>query len=232
MRFDEIADVFTKQFGKESKTNFSRNEFVTICVTPDAVQFSAPVQNFLKQYKPIGRGLEGFVFPDTYFFNTTATAKDVVDKMISTLIAKLSSDDLTHIANSKYTFYQTLTVASIIEREAFTNLEKPDIADVFYKRLEEGVDGVRLLQVDAALLYSAKDWKADAFKLKSIDTPYNTYIHPGLTPTPISNPGIAAIRAAINPNPNPYFFYVHDKNGVVHFAKTLAEHNQNVRQYL
>jgi len=120
----------------------------------------------------------------------------------------------------------------MIERETFTDDEKSQIADIIYKRLEQGVNGVKLLQIDATLLYIAKDWKADAFSLKGSDDLYNTYKYPGLPPTPIANPGIVSIQGAIYPERNDYLYYIHDDNGVVHFAKTLSEHNENVRKYL
>ena len=94
-----------------------------------------------------------------------------------------------------------------------------------------------MLQFCSTMLYIIKDWKADdqiteALKDKYKTNPYNTYRVAGLPPTPIANPGLSAIRAAIYPEANDYYFFLHDSNGVIHYGRNLSEHNANVRKYL
>ncbi|MFQ5493328.1 MAG: endolytic transglycosylase MltG [Candidatus Dojkabacteria bacterium] len=232
LRYDEIADIMRDEFKGVPNTTFKRNEFIDIAKNPDNYTFTDEVQSFLNEHKPAGESLEGFLLPETYFMYFDTSAKEVVERMIETMITPLTDEDLAAISTSGYNFYEILNVASMIEREAFTDSEKPQIADVIYKRLEQGVDGVKLLQIDATLLYGARDWEADAFALKQVDGPYNTYLRAGLPPTPIANPGITAIRAALFPEANEYFYYIHDLTGRVYFAKNLAEHEANIRNHL
>lgn len=232
LRNDEIADIITKAFNGVEDSEFNRAEFDVIVKNPDNSNITGTAKEFLNELKPAGASLEGYLYPDTYMFAKDATAEQVISKMLNTLSLKLSHEDIFTINNSKYSFYEILNVAAMIERESFAISEDAMIADVIYKRLEKGVNGVKLLQIDATLLYPAKDWKADAFALKKVDNPYNTYIHPGLPPTPIANPGIDAIKAAIYPEENDYYYYIHDKTGKIHFARTYNEHLTNVNNYL
>ncbi len=232
LRYDEIADILEKAYTDVENDNFSRSEYIVIIENPDVYAFSSEVKSFLTENKPSGKNLEGFLYPETYFFPKDATAGDVLEIQIKTLKGKLSQEDYNKISQSKYNYYEYLTIASMIEREAFADDEKPDISDVIFKRLENGVLGVKLLQIDATLLYQAKDWKADPVVEKTKDGPYNTYKRTGLPPTPISNPGVDSIKASIYPKSNDYYFYLHDSDGVIHFARTQSEHNANVRRYI
>jgi len=135
--------------------------------------------------------------------------------------------------------YETLIIASMIEREAKTEGDRAKIARVIYNRLEMGMK----LQIDATLYYAAPDGSTFA-QAKDIDSPFNTYLYKGLPPTPIANPGRASIAAALHPAQNPlqndpicakavkpcrYLFYVlSDKEGNHKFAATLADHEANV----
>jgi len=238
LRYDEVINAVSKAF--EASTYFSKTEMTSIVENPDNYSFSTQIQQYLDTYKPAGKNLEGFLFPDTYYFAKTATAKDIIERQIATLFTKLSAADLNIAKNSNYTLYEYLTVASLLEKEA--NVKKIDdeymIADVIYKRLERGVEGtgVKLLQLDCTLAYPLKDWSYfDTHNFdegKLVDTPYNTFIHTGLTPTPINNPGMNTIHAAINPIRNDYYYYIYDEQGQVYFGKTLADHERNVRLYL
>ena len=233
MRYDEIAEKAATVFAGKNEAKFVESEFIAIAEAPDSTTFNSKVTAFLQKYKPAGKNLEGFLYPETYFFKPDTTALAVIEKLISTLEEKVITANVITAAHlEKYSFYEYLTIASIIERETFTLEEKPLIADIYFRRLEQGVQGVKLLQADATLTYIVKDWKADVFPLKTNKSPYNTYLYPGLPPTPISNPGLAAIKASVNPEANDYWYYIHDNDGVVHYAKTLAEHEANIRKYL
>lgn len=232
LRYDEVADILASEFGKQTTSNFDKSEFLSMVERPDVYSFSSDISEFLSKFKPEGKNLEGFLYPDTYFFGVEDDSRAVLERLLRTLKNKLTADDLEKLETNKYSFYEILTVASMLEREALHFDEEPDIADVIYKRLEKGVGGVKLLQIDATLLYPAKDWKANAFLLKNNDNPYNTYKYAGLPPTPISNPGIIAIRAALSPKANDYYYYIHDMSGVIHFGRNLGEHEANISKYL
>ena len=232
LRYDEISELLNLSFSSLSETKFDKDEYIRIVENPDSYEFSEPAKSFLSEHKPAGKNLEGFLYPDTYFFSKDATALEIINKQVATLSLKLTGDDKAAISKSSYSLYDKLNIASMVEREAFTNDEKADIADVIYKRLEQGVVGVKLLQIDATLLYQANDWKADPVREKAKDGPYNTYTRTGLPPTPICNPGIDSLRASIYPNSNDYFFYLHDSSGNIHFARNQSEHDANVRKYI
>ncbi len=232
LRYDEVAEIISNAFANEAEKKFIKERFEEIVKNPDASALAGSAKEFLNKFKPAGKSLEGYLYPDTYMFSKDATAEMVIEKMINTLSLRLSREDIYVIENSNYSFYDLLNIAAMIERESFAVSEDAMIADVIFKRLEKGVNGVKLLQIDATLLYPAKDWKANAFALKSVDNPYNTYMYPGLPPTPIANPGIDAIKAAIYPESNDYYYYIHDKTGKIHFAKTYGEHLNNVNKYL
>jgi UPF0755 protein len=122
-----------------------------------------------------------------------------------------------------------MILASLVEREGYTNDDRPIIADILQRRLEEGW----LLQVDATLLYPVKDWKHEITQVdKDNNNPYNTYRYPGLPPTPICNPGLQSINAVRNPQSNNYYYYIHEEDGTPHYSETLSEHNENVNRYL
>jgi len=231
LRSDEMAKIFAKRLKKGGAT-FNTSRYLKIIADPDSASFSEEISAFLKENKPVGVSLEGFLFPDTYFFSKDDDEKVVLEKQLANLAERIEPGDLKKAQKSEFSFYQHLIIASMIERETFTEKEKPDVADIFQKRLIQGVNGVKLLQVDATLLFIAKDWKADVVGLKNSDNPYNTYKFVGLPPGPIANPGLSSIEASIRPKKNNYFFYIHDEDGVVHFAETQAEHDQNVIKYL
>jgi UPF0755 protein len=192
---------------------------------------------FLTQTKD----LEGMLFPDTYLFARDANAAKVVSTLKNTFdkrIETLKAD----IAQSGYTQNQTLVMASILERETKDKdpNERPTVAGILYNRLRDGMP----LQADATLQYAltrAKcrqeadkcNWWPTVYREDyTFVSPYNTYANKGLPPAPVSNPGLSALKAAANPTDSDYFYYIHEENGTVHYAKTLVEHNENVRVYL
>ena len=117
----------------------------------------------------------------------------------------------------------------MIEREANLDAEMPMIADVLWKRLDEGIH----LGVDATTRYELNEWKRPLYTADfQKDSPYNTRKKYGLPPTAISNPGIKAIRAAVYPKKNKYYYYLHDRKGQIHWGKTHDDHVRNKQQYL
>lgn len=239
LRSDEIADILDKAFATadQTKRKFTKADYLSLVESPKLENFSSDVNEFLSQNLPTGKTLEGYLFPDTYYFDEAATAANIIDKQLLTLMGKLDTEDYQKIYESKYSFHEYMTIASLIERETLTVAERPIVADILYKRLENGVNGVKRLELCSTMLYIIKDWKADykineALKEQYKDNPYNTYRVAGLPPGPIANPGIVSIKAAIYPEANEYYFFLHDANGLIHYAKTYAEHNANIRKFL
>jgi len=175
--------------------------------------------------------LEGYLFPSTYFEGVkNYTNKKFIQRLYNTFqqqIAPLRDE----ITASKRTLADTVIVASMIEREAFGSdlKEKQQIANVIWKRLDEGI----ALGIDATTRYELNDWKNPLYAADlEKNTPYNTRRKLGLPPTAISNPGLDSLTAAVRPIETPYYYYLHDSNGVIRFATDLAGHNQNKRDYL
>lgn len=172
---------------------------------------------------------EGYLFPDTYLIPKETDIATVISIFKNNFDAKVKEAGISNDPNLK----SAVIIASLIEREAITDDEKPMIASVIANRLRQGM----ALDIDATLQYAKgkvgeKWWTVPTAADKNINSPYNTYRNPGLPPGPIGNPGIEAIKAAVDPATSPYFFYIHDSSGKVHFAKTLEEHNANIAKYL
>ena len=164
--------------------------------------------------------LEGYLFPDTYEFYIDDDPDSVIRRFLVNFQKKWE-DDFDRMAESLgYTRRQILIIASMIEKEAGSDSERDKIASVIYNRLEhpdrQGTNG--LLQIDATIYYAIQDTK-EPFST-SYDSPYNTYLYPGLPAGPISNPGIASIRAALSPASTDYYYYALGKNGVHSFFET------------
>ena len=142
---------------------------------------------------------------------------------------KVDSQRLTDIARQKKSLLEVITLASIIEREVQSPLDKKMVADIFDKRLAAGI----ALQSDATVNYltGKKTTRPSGADLE-INSPYNTYKYRGLPPGPIGNPGLASIDAVIYPTSNSYYYFITDKDGRAVYAKTYAEHLQNVQKYL
>ena len=174
--------------------------------------------------------LEGYLYPDTYFVNIASYSdKRFISRMIDTLNNRLSNADWSTIKKGKHTFEQIMIMASIIEREEPTAKERPITADILWSRFDNKVG----LGADATVLYALGRTKGGlTYNDLQTDSPYNTRKYRGLPPTPISNPDITSIRAAIYPKDTDYFYYLHDSEGKVHYAKNLSGHNENKRKYI
>ncbi|MDD5569417.1 MAG: endolytic transglycosylase MltG [Candidatus Pacebacteria bacterium] len=185
--------------------------------------------DFLKD-KPLKAGLEGYLFPDTYQTSTGTDNNEIISLMLANFGNKLTSQMKNDISASGKTIYETITMASIIEKEVKTLTDKKIAAGILWKRLDSGMP----LQTDASVLYGLKRDSADKIYLKDlqIDSPYNTYLNRGLPLGPICNPGIESIKAAIYPVKSDYWYYLSAPDGTTIWSKTLAEHNAAKNQYL
>jgi len=216
IRKDEIADVIAEEF-ENNNVEFSKEEFLALTVDTEYID-SLDLEVTSADRAKIN-DLEGFLFPDKYLVSKEATPKDIIEKMIANFNSKVK----------KSITYDQLIIASMLEREGYNSEDRKIIADILNRRIEEGW----LVQVDAAFLYYYKDWKHQiSVDEKKEDHPYNTYLHLGLTPTPISNPGAVSLDAAMNPTKNKYYFYIHEADYTPHFAVTLDEHINNINKYL
>lgn len=160
--------------------------------------------------------LEGFLFPDTYKFYIGHDPKYVVNKLLQNFDAHYDDELRGQVAKSGYSLREILTVASLIERES-TGSDRARISSVIYNRLKSGSSAGTngFLQVDATLYYITGRTPTEADK--AIDSPYNTYKYKGLPPTPIASPGLASIKAALNPEYTNYFFYALGDDEAHHF---------------
>lgn len=174
--------------------------------------------------------LEGYLYPDTYFVNiATYTNERFISRLIDTLENKLSNTDWSAVEKSSHTFEEIMIMASIVEREERDPDERPMVAGVLWNRFDIDMG----LGADATTLYALGRTKGGLnYNDLDVDNPYNTRKYRGLPPTPISNPSISSIRAAIYPEDTDYMYYLHDSDGLVHYGRTLDEHNVNKRKYL
>lgn len=228
-RIDDIAGYFDendivsgeefKQFVEYPVTQLSA------CLKPEDCE----AYEFLNGI-PETAGLEGFLFPDTYRVFRDATVRDIVVKMLDNFDRKLTPQMRADIAASDLSLYETVILASIIEKEVRTAEDMAHVSGIFRNRLDIGMG----LQSDATLTYYFGNKKAahSGAELQA-DTPYNTYKYRGLPPTPIANPGLNALRAAIYPAETDYLYFLSNtETGETYFAKTLEEHNENKRLHV
>lgn len=173
---------------------------------------------------------EGRFFPDTYYFPAGTTDIEFLRRAYNTLEQFMRHEWQSRAEGLPYeTPEQALTMASIIEKETAVAEERAAIAGVFVRRLQKGMK----LQTDPTVIYAMGENYSGNISRKDLqtDSPYNTYLHRGLPPTPIALPGAAAIRAALHPQAGDDLYFVARKNGTHYFSKTLAEHNAAVAKY-
>ncbi len=178
-------------------------------------------------YVPEADTLEGFLFPDTYYFIKGVTGEEIIETIIQRFFRTFTSEDELRARKLGMSVYQIVTLASIIEKEAVVDREKAIIAGVFYNRLRRGMR----LQADPTVLYGKKHRGRITRRDLRTKHPYNTYVQDGLPPGPIANPGEAALKAALHPARVSYLYFVSKNDGTHHFSQTLKEHNRAVRKY-
>jgi len=224
-RVEEVARHASKTF-----SNVDYNKFVTLA-----------------------REKEGYLFPDTYFFNTEATEEEIIERMTETFDSKtaevLSAENL---ASTSLTREEAVIFASIVEREVADSTDRPIVAGILIDRWKNG----EALGADATTQYVSAvfnvcgslgsstcpsqeqatnmEWWPKELTPEDLDldSPYNTRKVAGLPPTPISNSGLEALDAVIHSKKTPYNYYLTDEDGVTHYAVTLDEHNENKAKYL
>ena len=210
LRKEEIAEVMTRMLGWN---DFQKTEFINAHLA-----FNRP-------------NLEGHYFPKTYMLSKNDDPFDVSTTMFrefSTQTATIQKPKSNKVLNQD----TVLKVASIIQREAAGKNDMRLISGIIWNRIFTGMK----LQIDATLQYAKGNeedgwWKQVTTKDKKIDSPYNTYLYKDLPPSPIANPGLAAIYAAYNPQKTSCLFYLHDKKRNIHCANTYEQHKINIDKY-
>jgi UPF0755 protein len=200
----------------QTKLGISKNAFLSA---------ASSGRHRLELMPKTSKNLEGLLYPDTYFVKKSATADDVIDRLLAEFVAKTSSLDFAQARANGLSPYQAMIVASLIEREALVEQDRARIAGVIYNRLKRGMH----LELDATVQYAMflRDGVMPTNITPSdlsIDSPFNTYKIAALPPAPISNAGLASIRAALNPERHDYLYYVLSTDGKRHcFARTYEE---------
>ncbi len=199
----------------------------------DAVQQRLAGKSELEQIElldiPVAQ-LEGWIFPDTYTFSRNTSDVEIIQGAYQKMLSVLNTEWEKRAPNLPYkSAYEALIMASIIERETGHHSERDQIAGVFVRRLQQGMK----LQTDPTVIYGMGERYQGRIRRADLEeaTIYNTYVIPGLPPTPISLPSAASIKAALNPAPGKALYFVAKGDGTSEFSETLAEHNRAVRRY-
>ena len=175
-----------------------------------------------------GESVEGYLFPDTYRFSEDETPQEIIGRMIEEYKKNVTDDLRQEMVDKKITETEVLILASIIEGEAIYDQERSIISGVYHNRLRMGMR----LQADPTIQYIVEGAPRRLLnKDLKIESPYNTYLHYGLPPGPINNPGIESIRAALNPAETDYLYFVAKGDGYHTFSKTKEAHNKAKRQF-
>jgi len=227
-RTEEVANYL------DSQKIVTKGEFLDAAASFDTSRYS-----FLPTYsasldQPY-RKLEGYLFPDTYEIAAHTPARDIITKMLTNFAARVTPD--LRQTHNGLSFDQSITLASIVEREAKTDQDRALVAGILKKRfmtegwkLESDVTTQFAVGYDSAgSTWCKKDLTAQDLDINSA---YNTRKYPGLPPTPIDDPSLASVSAALNPTDSPYWYYLSGRDGAMHYAKTVDEHNANIAKYL
>lgn len=180
------------------------------------------------EFLKIARRSEGYLFPDTYFFLPNASPEHIVRVLQDTFFEKITEYEGELLEKGK-TLSDVVTMASLLEKEAYTKEQMEQIAAILWRRIEIDMP----LQVDAVFGYI---YERPTFHPKyshlAVDSPYNTYKYKGLPPGPIANPGLASIEAALDPAKNDYLYYLSDSQGNIHYSKRYEDHLRKKDQYI
>ena len=212
-----------------------------ICTAVDAAAYAAKGE--LSEYwflENVERGaencLEGYLFPDTYEFYKNSTPKEAIERMLDNFDYRFNEEMIEKIDainkkfHAEYGVREIVIIASLIEKESAAPGESPMISGVIYNRLFDWGSNPPLLNIDASIVYAQEGNNARIDT--SLDSPYNTYLYEGLTPGPIANPGLASLKAALNPESHNYYYYVlNPSTGMHQFSTTYQEHQSYVREF-
>jgi UPF0755 protein len=185
-------------------------------------------KEFLESLKINADSIEGYLFPDTYYFNRSMNTRQIMKKMVSRFWEKVTPDMIKRAQGLGFNIHQFVTFASIIGKESGNDAEKPFISAVFRNRLQKKMR----LQSDPTAVYDLDSFNGKVLRSHlRRNSPYNTYVIRGLPPGPIANPGVASLQATLNPAPVNYLYFVSKKDGSHFFSASLNEHNQAINRY-
>jgi UPF0755 protein len=224
------GDVYTRTLViPEGYNVFDIAQAVSAAGLGSSVEFLAAERahtELIARWSPEANSLEGYLFPDTYKFSRHATSVQMLSAMV-----KRFGQEAAGLGLSGADVARTVTMASLVEKEVAVDAERPEVASVFENRLAAGMP----LQTDPTVIYASLlngTWTGVIHQSElHLDSPYNTYVYAGLPPGPICNPGLAAIRAAMQPAKTDYLYFVAGTDGTTKFARSLDEHNTNVSAY-
>lgn len=242
MAIPEIASIITSEQDKTKKITFPEgwsakqmaerlnanglpgDDFLKIVNNPGTLKND---YTFLADLKI--KSLDGYLFPDTYFFDKDIDGDGIIRKMLGIFNTKITSQMLADAAKNQRSLSEIIIMASIIENEVKTDEDRAIISGIYWNRLKIG----QPLQSDITLAYVLGEKKKQySFADTRVASPYNTYLNKGLLPGPICNPGLSAIQAAIYPQNTDYNYYLSDpETGKTIFAKNYAEHLANKAKY-
>lgn len=227
-QLDQIAKLIS------DKTNYSKEEILKKLDDPKTIEELTKkhpeiLTEDLKN-EDIKHPLEGYLFPATYsFYEENPPLESIIDTMLKqTKIAITPYREI--MAEKDMTVHEVLTMASLIEKEATEKADRKTISSVFYNRMAIDMP----LQTDPTIAYAlGEHLERTLYEHLDVDSPYNTYIHKGLTPGPIANAGISSIEAALDPSETEFLFFLAEYGtGEVHYSKTLEEHNALTKKYI
>lgn len=226
------GDVYTKAVVVPEGANMfdiaARLEEAGLGTRQEFLQAAVDETHLVADFDPGAKSLEGYLFPDTYHFPRRATSAQIAAAMVKRFRQATGQLGL------KENVHAVVTLASLVERETAVDAERPLVASVFQNRLAKNMP----LMTDPSVIYGLelqRAWRGSIYAsdLKR-DTPYNTYLHAGLPPGPVANPGLPSLRAALDPAHTGYLYFVaagKNPQGRSMFAATLEEHNRNVAGY-
>ncbi len=224
-RYFEARDIATEQELYEV-VGFPRVDYSLEPQKPQPKEFE---QYAFLQEKPENISLEGYLFPDTYFIGPDKPIEEIISIFLKNFERRISPDITKEIQRQNKTLFEVLTMASLIEKEVRTQEDMEMVSGILWKRLEIGMP----LQVDATITYlTGKKSTRVSIAETRIDSPYNAYKYRGLPIGPICNPGIASIKAALNPKESPYLYYLSTPEGETLYSRTLEEHNIKKAEHL
>jgi UPF0755 protein len=237
LRIEQIA----QRLGAAGIPKFNTQEFLKYTKNP--AQFPNAAKYPILKSIPPGSGMEGLLFPDTYLIPVNAKAGDVVNMMLTEFNDKVQQNHLDVLAKqNRLSVYQMVILASIIEREVVFDKDRPLVACVFWNRIyRPNNETVGRLQDDPTVEYARDSQPGTTIYWKPLQdvggnivpkSPWNTYTHAGLPPTPICSPGLASLKAAAAPTKTDYYYFLSKKDGTIVYAKTNAEFEMDVKKYL
>ncbi|MDD3101883.1 MAG: endolytic transglycosylase MltG [Patescibacteria group bacterium] len=225
-----IEGLTNKEIGSvlEKAGLVSQTDFLTALEKMSQDQTLYSTYDFLAS-QPESNNLEGYLFPDTYKFFKDTTSDAIIRKMLDNFGKKMDDQLRADIKKSNKTIFEVITMSSIVEKEAALDQDRRLVADIFWKRLKESW----ALESCATINYILGAPKARlSFEDTRTPSPYNTYLHRGLPPGPINNPGLSSIRATIYPLDSDYCCFLSTPEGKIIFSQTIEEHNKNKAEYL